>query len=191
MPFDPDMELTKAEGARLGGISRQVYGRRVERGVHGPTLGALHSYATAAGDQETCERIEEKYGPPPARRGSASASADGLCPICGTVRDLSYWKTRREKESFLKTRLERYKLQGSLITRSVAEEKVANLGAMMRQLLESIGGDLRDELAAETDPRRCGDLVDDAIRSALTDASERLGHEADETEEPGEEADEE
>lgn len=82
------------------------------------------------------------------------------------------WKLVLAREQALKARLERQLLQGKLILRSAAEEADAELAALLRSHLDGIGGDLQDELAAEDDPRKCKDLVDNAIRAALNAAAD-------------------
>jgi hypothetical protein len=107
--------------------------------------------------------------------GEQGSEAILPCPTCGNLRDLQYWKTKREREAYLAARLDRLELQGRLVRREDAERAQAAIGSMMRAFLESIGPDLRDELAAEDSPARCGELVATAIRVALERAAEQIG----------------
>lgn len=179
-----------AAAARTGRIKRDPDGLfDLEQAARDFERGRSHTAGPGRG----------KLGPmsaePPAR---APVSADDHCPTCGVVRDLQYWKTLSEREKYRKAKLERLELEGALVRRSVAEAKVADIQAMTRGLLEGVAAAVRDDLAAEGDARRCGDIVDAEIRLVLGQVAEQLAHESgealDESDEPAEtrtEADEE
>ena len=77
------------------------------------------------------------------------------------------WKDKKEREAYLKLKLERKQLQGKLVPVADVVEERAAISALVRSRLDPIGKELAAALAAEIDPRRCGDMVDAAIRDAL------------------------
>jgi len=83
----------------------------------------------------------------------------------------------KEREQFLKLRLERRELQRSLVRRSVVEHEFSELGVLIRDRFRALGKRLRDRLAAEVNAKRVGEIIEaevDAILSELA-ASRRQG----------------
>jgi len=107
-----------------------------------------------------------------------SPDAEDHCPVCGEVRDLMHWKTLATREDYRAKRIARRELEGALVRRDKAEAELAELAATTRGLLEKVGAAVRDDLAAETDPRRCGDIVDKEIRLVLQQAAESYAESA-------------
>lgn len=163
-------QLAELLGVKPNAISAAKKAGRIHVGPDG-----LYDVATAMAEF----RGSRARAPGPGRghqsEGQESGGAILPCPACGTLRDLQYWKTKREREAYLAARLDRLELQGRLIRRDDAERAQAAIGSMMRAFLESIGPDLRDELAAEDSAARCGELVSTAIRVALERAAEQIG----------------
>lgn len=118
-------------------------------------------------------------------RKRESNDGSGSGPKVRTAPKARDWSSLLERERYLKARIERHELEGLLVRRDAAEIAQAELASMIRSLLGGVGADLRDELAAETDARKCGDLVDDAIRDVLTKVSDQLA----ELDAPGPEVD--
>lgn len=98
---------------------------------------------------------------------------------------LVHWKTVGVREDALKKRLERLARQGELVARADVERDWVTLLASLGAHLDGIGRVLQDALAAETDPRKCGDMVEAAIRRAR----ERLADAAPEGDEEDEDVD--
>ncbi|MCC7540901.1 MAG: hypothetical protein IT379_32080 [Deltaproteobacteria bacterium] len=80
---------------------------------------------------------------------------------------LTHWKTVETREMARKRKLERLEIQGALVRRSVVEQTWASEAALIRDQLMQIGSRLAGRLAAETDPRVCGRLVDEEVLTAL------------------------
>lgn len=120
---------------------------------------------------EAWDRTREQLPPVRAERAEKPATADA-CPHCGAKRDLLHWKTLATREEYRAKRLARRELQASLVERDRAEQLPAELAATTRSLLEKVGAAVRDDLAAESDPRRCGDIVNAEIRLVLEQAAQ-------------------
>lgn len=88
------------------------------------------------------------------------------------------WKDKKEREAYLKLKLERKQLQGKLVPVADVVEERAAVSALVRSRLDPIGKELAAALAAEIDPRRCGDMVDAAIRDALEALADEAQREA-------------
>ena len=124
-----------------------------------------------------------------ARAGTAGPGRGGLKEppesmsdsVAKKPKSLVHWKTAEARESALMKRLSRLEKQGQLVRRDVAEAEAATVMATLRSHLDSVGRSLQDALAAETDPRRCGDMVEGAIRKVL----DRLADTAPEEDEDG------
>ncbi|MCA9643515.1 MAG: winged helix-turn-helix domain-containing protein [Myxococcales bacterium] len=164
-------ELARRLGVSPGAVTYAIKAGRIKRGPDGK-----FDAATALRDYQ---RSQAK-APGPGRGhmvAPSSASddrAEDNCPSCGRIRDLQYWRTLSEREKYRTTRLGRLELEGTLIKRSVADETIAELGAITRGLLEGVAASIRDDLAAETDVRRCGDIVDGEIRLVLEQAAQQF-----------------
>ena len=109
-----------------------------------------------------------------ASQNDSGDSADDNCPHCGRVRDLQFWRTLTEREKYRSSRIGRLELEGKLIRRELADETIAELGAITRSLLEAIPPSIRADLAAESNARKCGDIVGDAIRLVLQQVAEQF-----------------
>lgn len=114
----------------------------------------------------------------PGRGGRAEPSpveesAEEDAPV--VVKSLTYWKTKRERESFLKCRLERQELQGRLVPIDVAEAERAETSALIRTRLEGIAPKLADKLAVCSSPRECRDMVAEEIRVVLEELADAGG----------------
>lgn len=83
------------------------------------------------------------------------------------------WKALLDKEKAIKAQLERRELQGSLVRRDAVDREHAELATLMRDKLRAIGKRIRDELAAESNARLCGEMVDEAIDEVLADLAKR------------------
>lgn len=105
----------------------------------------------------------------PGRGKKAEPEDDGEEPA---PKSLTYWKTKRERESFLKCRLERQELQGKLVPIDVAESERADTSALIRTRLEGIAPKLADKLAACSSPRECRDMVAEEIRVVLDELAD-------------------
>lgn len=86
------------------------------------------------------------------------------------------WSTLKEREQYYKLRLERRELQGSLVRRAVVEHEFAELGVLIRDRFRALGKRLRDRLAAETNARKIGELIEAEVDAILRElAASRRG----------------
>lgn len=166
-------ELAAALGVTEGAIRAATKSGRIKKGPDG------------CYDREIAMRDFERSRSHPAGPGRGNTgpmvggravpeTAEDYCPTCGIVRDLQFWRTLSEREKYRSERLKRLELEGALVRRSVADATLADLAAITRSLLEGVAAQVRDDLAAETDPRKCGDIVDAEIRLALGQAAEQF-----------------
>lgn len=87
------------------------------------------------------------------------------------------WRDKKDRESYLKLRLERQALQGKLVPLDVAEAERADTSALIRTRLEGIAPKIADKLAVCSSPRECRDMVAEEIRvvlEELADAGEEV-----------------
>lgn len=155
-PNGYEATVSQNEAARLLGVTRQALAKRLQRNtLSGLTLAELHADALERDDDEAAARIQEKAGSaPPEPKG----------------RD---WRKVLDKEKALKARLERRQLQGTLVPVADVEAVIAETNGIVRQRLEQIGGSVADRLASETDPRRCREIIDAAVREALEELADK------------------
>ncbi len=147
-----------AELSRRLGTSRQSITARVRNGrMTAARADGLYEFHRAQ-----VEWIENRERPPSDGTGGARKPRDP---------DATDWKAKHEKEKALKARLARRALQGRLVRREVVDRQRAESAALLRSHLDGVGKSLRDRLAAETNARRCGDMVDKAIRDVLNQLS--------------------
>ena len=160
-------DLAKMLRVRPGAITAAEKTGRIKRGKDG-----LFDLEESA--KQFVDGRRKKPGPGRKRRDIKDESSAPLKPSGedDVVADddpqtLVHWQTRVAREQFLKRRLERRQLEGSLIRRDAVAREAAEFSVLVRDRLRNIPMRLRDRLAAETSPRVCGDLVAAEIDKAL------------------------
>lgn len=106
-------------------------------------------------------------GPGRHRAGADSEDPEGEAGERNPKKDLQHWRLIGEKEKALKARLERRALQETLVKRDSVESAAAERAALVRDRFRQIGPKLAPALAAESDVRRCRDMVCKAVDAAL------------------------
>lgn len=102
-----------------------------------------------------------------ANRTRERADGTGGSPKLKPKGDAKDWGAVLERERALKARIERRELQGALVRRDASEREAAERGVIVRDRMRNIPMRTRDKLAAETDPRKCGEIVAAEIDKAL------------------------
>lgn len=164
-PPRPKVEwITAAELARRLGVKPHAIAaaKRVGR-VTPNSMGLYHAV-----EAMEAFRSSSTHPPGPGRGHKTPTSSSGV--KSGSKAD---WSAKRERESYLKLRLDRLALQGVLVRRDAMEHELASLALLVRDRLRGIGARLRDQLAAESNPRVCGELVDRSIDEILEELSRR------------------
>lgn len=133
--------------------ARQSWSEKVKLGVlSGPGSDGKYDVAHATAEwvaNRTRERSDGTGGSPKIKREGKD------------------WGAVLERERALKARIERRELQGALVRRDAVAREAAEFAVMVRDRLRNIPMRLRDKLAAEVDPRRCGEIVSAEIDKAL------------------------
>jgi hypothetical protein len=191
MARKPKREMVNgSELARRLGVSRSAVAKAKREGRISPDAAGLYDLVA------TTEAFlgSRSRSPSPAPRGggnrsprarddaSSSAGPDASpAPRAPRVqaddKKRADWAMLKEREQFLKLRLERRELQRSLVRRSVVEHEFSELGVLIRDRFRALGKRLRDRLAAEVNAKRVGEIIEaevDAILSELA-ASRRQG----------------
>ncbi len=155
MARKPKSELVNgSELARRLGVSRNAIAKAKREGRITPTDDGLYDVGPATeaflGSRSRPPRSETEEAP---RQTSDKKRAD--------------WSALREREQYLKLRLERRELQGALVRRQVVEAEFAELATLIRDRFRSLGKRLRDRLAAEVDARKVGETIDAAVDAIL------------------------
>ena len=150
-------ELARRLGVAQPQITKAVAKGRIVRGDDG-----------LFDAEESIEAFASSSTRPPE---SASAAAQAVRRSPTEAKTKHDWSVAKEREQYLKLRLERRELQGSLVKREVVEHEFAELATMVRDRFRGIGKRLRDQLAAEVDPRRCGELVEAEVDATLKELS--------------------
>lgn len=162
--------ITAAELARRLGVKPHAIAAAKRVGRVTPNDEGLYHAAEAM----EAFRSSSTHPPGPGRGHKAppgdKAAGAGSGVKSGSKAD---WAAKKERESFLKLRLDRLALQGVLVRRDAMEHELASLALLVRDRLRGIGARLRDQLAAESNPRVCGELVDKAIDEILEELSRR------------------
>lgn len=165
--FVAEGRLTVAEFARLEGLTPRAVTAWVERGVveldAEKRLDAVAARAAIAG-----ARVGTP-GPGRGRRQPDDGSSASGPQASATTKTLVHWKTLETREMYRKRKLERLELQNALVRRDAVENEHATLAAIVRDQLRQIGPRLGPALAAESDARKCRDMVVAAIDKALSD----------------------
>lgn len=159
-------------GAELGrqvGVSKQAISAAVKVGRIAPNEDGLFDLAEAS------RQLRESSADPGGRRGPNRLNTpDTESPAKRTSSEPKTkldWSVAKEREQYLKLRLERRALQGSLVKREVVEHEFAEIGVLVRDRFRSLGKRLRDQLAAEVDARRCGELIEAEVDEILRELS--------------------
>jgi len=84
------------------------------------------------------------------------------------------WKALRERESYLKMKLERKEKQGLLVRRSAVEEAWSVVATLIREDVQRIPYQVADLVAAEPVPKRCLEILQRACDDALNALADRL-----------------
>lgn len=159
--------ITAAELARRLGVKPHAIAAAKRVGRVTPNDEGLYHAAEAM----DAFRSSSTHPPGPGRGHKAQGSAaSGSGVKSGSKAD---WAAKKERESFLKLRLDRLALQSVLVRRDAMEHELASLALLVRDRLRGVGARLRDQLAAESNPRVCGELVDKAIDEILEELSRR------------------
>lgn len=154
--------ITAAELARRLGVKPHAIAAAKRVGRVTPNDEGLYNAAEAM----EAFRSSSTHPPGPGRGHKTPSSGVKV----GSKAD---WSAKKERESFLKLRLDRLAAQKVLVRRDSMEHELASLALLVRDRLRGIGARLRDQLAAESNPRVCGELVDKAIDEILEELSRR------------------
>lgn len=153
-----------SELARRLEVSRNAVSKAKRDGRITPNADGLFDLA------EATEAFLGSRSRDPAPRARADASPPKTAP------KRADWSTLREREQYYKLRLERRELQGALVRRAVVEHEFAELGVLIRDRFRALGKRLRDRLAAETNARKIGELIEAEVDAILRElAASRRG----------------
>ena len=159
-------------GSELGrqlGVSKQAISAAVKVGRIAPNEAGLFDLAKAS------VQLRESSADPGGRRGPNKLNTpDAPAPnkrAPSEPKSKLDWSVAKEREQFLKLRLERRELQGSLVRRRVVEHEFAEIGVLVRDRFRSLGKRLRDQLAAEVDARKCGEIIEAEVDEILRELS--------------------
>lgn len=205
----PPDRITRAQLAQLLGVHEATIARRQERGLlpsapeRTVPMAAAYEHAKA----HSCEPLflawyARTYGhayevPMAATSGAkptptstpSSAGSSTPAPRAPVSRGIDYWKTVEAREKAKKLRLQRLRVEGSLVDREAAAMALQANAVMVRDRLRELPDRLAPQLAAETSAASVRAILREAIDEVLTELATNIGETVDAPEADGEEDD--